>query len=101
MCLMSKKYDWKRATVSDQRSMKDFIFIIMRPMSYDMIATEGATCGAFVHLAAGASNSELLDLAFDQCWDRNFYPEDVAHSINVPAKNYATLNAYDISWNNR
>ena len=87
MCLMSKKYDWKRATDFEQRNVKDFIFIIMRPMSYDMIANEGATCRAFVHVAAGASNSELLELALDHCWGRNFYPEDVAHLINVPANN--------------
>ena len=31
MCLMSQKFNWKKATVSDQRAMTDFIYAIMRP----------------------------------------------------------------------
>ena len=78
MCLMSQKFNWQKVTVSDQRNMTDFIFLIMRPMSYDMIATEAVTAGAFVHLAAGASNSELLDLALDHCWAGQFRDDDKA-----------------------
>ena len=32
MCLMSQKFSWKNATVSDQRAMTDFIYTIMRSM---------------------------------------------------------------------
>ena len=72
----------------------------MRPMSYDMIATESATAGTFVHLAAGASNAELLDLALMHCWARRFDADEIMHMINVHANNGKGQNAYDISWNN-
>ena len=32
MCLMSQKFHWKDATVSDQRNMMDCIYAVMRPI---------------------------------------------------------------------
>ena len=87
MCLMSKRYDWANATVSDQKNMKDFIEIVMRPMNFDTIATEGSSCGTFVPLGAGCGNSQLLTVAFEYMWHRNFRSDDVASLINVPARN--------------
>ena len=66
-----------------------------------MIATESATAGAFVNLAAGSSNSEILDLALEHCWARRFDVDEMTHMINVTANNGKGQNAFDISWNNR
>ena len=66
-----------------------------------MIAIEGHTAGAFVNLAAGASNSEILDLALMHCWARGFDGDEIMHMINVHANNGKGQNAYDIPWNNK
>ena len=69
-------------------------------MSFDMIAIEGHTAGTFVNLAAGASNSEILDLALMHCWARGFDGDEIRHMINLHANNGKNQNAYDVSWYN-
>ena len=64
-----------------------------------MIANEGGSAGAFVNLAVGASNSEILDLALMHCWAKGFDGDEIRHMINL--QNNKGQNAYDVSWNNK
>ena len=99
MCLMSKKFPWESATVSDQRDWSDFIFAVMRPMSFDMIANEATNAGTFVNIAAGIGNDGLLDLALSHLWARQFRQEDIVHLVNQ--QNGKKQTAWDVSWNNK
>ena len=87
MCLMDKPSQWKERTVFDQKALSDLIEIVITPMSYDMLATEGASCGTFVHLAGAKGNAEMLWIAFQQMKKKGIAMADIAAIINAPAKN--------------
>ena len=69
-------------------------------MSFDMIAIEGHTAGAFVNIAAGIGNDDLLDIALMHLWGRSFDTDDIAHLVNLESNNGKHQNAFDVSWNN-
>ena len=101
MCLMDRPSQWKEPTASDQKGLSDLIEIVITPMTYDMLATEGASCGTFVHLAGAKGNAEMLDIAFQLMRKRNIKLEDIAHITNVPANNAKRKNPMGIAWHNK
>ena len=101
MCLIDLPLKYRYLTASGQKDLADLVEIIVTPMNYDSLATEGASCGMFVHLGGSKGNFEILELVFKLMHRQGIGNADNTHCINVPAKNSNKKNAMDMCWRNK